>query len=102
MQVFFLRVSLFFLQAVCIFFFFQRALYDFTSETFFHRTKEVAWMCSVKTLPEASWKIYQKTLSLESFLSVKLQDRDLQLYLKKIPAQEKNFKNTYFVEHLQR
>ena len=46
--------------------------------------------------------------ALESFLSIKLQDRNIQLYLKYTPIQVfsgefcKHLKNNYFVEHLQK
>ena len=46
--VFVLCVSLFFLQAVTIFVFYQRVLYYFIVKIFFRRTEAVVWECPVK------------------------------------------------------
>ena len=68
---------------------------------FFRRTDAVAWRCSVKKMFYVSRKIHQKTSASESFLSVKLQDRNLYLCWKETLAQVfycefcKIFKNTY-------
>ena len=43
-----MRVSLFFLQAICIFFLSQMVLYHFIDKIFFRRTEALAWRCSVK------------------------------------------------------
>ena len=58
-------------------FFSQRVLYYFIGITFFGRTEAVAWRCSVEKVSKVSRKNHHKTPVLESFLSVKLQDRDL-------------------------
>ena len=54
-------------------FFFQRALYYYNDKRYFRRTEGVAW--SVKKMSWISRKI--KTPVSESFLSVKLLERDL-------------------------
>ena len=68
-------MSFFFLQEFP--FFSQKVLYYFIGKIFFRRTKPVAWTYSVKKVSSVPRKIHQKTSALESFLLVKLQDRDL-------------------------
>ena len=59
------------------FFFLQRAVSYFIGEIFFGRPKSVTWRCSVQKVSCVSCNIYQEAPVLESFLSIKLRDRDL-------------------------
>ena len=61
-------MSLFFLQAISIFFFSQRVLYYFIGKIFFRRTEAVTWKYSVNKVSYVSRKVHQKTPVLEPFL----------------------------------
>ena len=59
------------------FFFLQRAVSYFIGELFFGRPKSVTWRFSLKKVSCASCNIHQEAPVMESFLSIKLRDRDM-------------------------